>query len=361
MTMDSPIGPRMRVDGREVDYFCGTSYYVMHGRAQVIEAACEATRRFGMGPGTLAAMQVYGDLQEALREWFSAEHVTYMVSGYSGPMALLQGICEPDDLLLMDDATHYSIRDALPTLGAKVVTFPHMDPSGLEDALKVLAPGQRPVVVTDGVFPSSGDLAPLDAYRAILDRYPDGRLIVDDSHGVGVMGENGRGALEHFGAEGPRSHVAGTLSKAFGGLGGIIPGDEDLQDRIKERALIMRGASMPPPAAAAAGLAALRMLKADPAIRERLIRNVKQIRDGLRGLGYDLADTPVPIVTLRDKGPDYEAIGTALAERDIMVKPMAPGGYSDAPKDRPSMRIAVFSEHTPQQIDRLIAALAELA
>ncbi|QEW18517.1 8-amino-7-oxononanoate synthase/2-amino-3-ketobutyrate coenzyme A ligase [Marinibacterium anthonyi] len=361
MTMEGPIGARMRVDGREVDYFCGTSYYVMHGRAQVIEAACDATRRFGMGPGTLAAMQVYADLQEALRDWFSAEHVTYMVSGYSGPMALLQGVCEPDDLLLMDDATHYSIRDALPTLGAKVVTFAHMDPSGLEDALTALAPGQRPVVVTDGVFPSSGDLAPLDAYRAILDRYPDGRLIVDDSHGVGVMGANGRGALEHFGAEGPRSHVAGTLSKAFGGLGGIIPGDDVLRDRIRDRALIMRGASMPPPAAAAAGLAAMRMLKADPTIRARLGANVRRMRDGLRGLGHDVADTPVPIVTLKDKGPDYEAIGAALAKRDIMVKAMAPGGYSDAPQDRASMRIAVFSEHTTDQIDRLIAAMAELA
>ncbi|WP_253913110.1 pyridoxal phosphate-dependent aminotransferase family protein [Pseudoruegeria sp. HB172150] len=360
--MDGPIGPRMRIDGREVDYFCGTSYYAMHGRPEVIEAACEATRRFGMGPGTLAAMEVYQELQEALCAWFGAEYVTYLISGYASPMALMQGICEPGDLILMDAATHYSIRDAVPSLDLRVVTFAHRDTSALEDVLKAeLRSGERPVVVTDGVFPSGGALAPLADYRAILDRYEDGRLVVDDSHGVGVLGTHGRGLLEHFAAEGPRSHVAGTLSKAFGGLGGIIPGDEALRDRIKERARIMRGASPPPPAAAAAGLTALRLLTADHSIRRRLGANVAQMRSGLRALGFDVAETPVPIVTLTDAGRDLAAIAEGLAVRDILVKLVAPGGYSDAPADRPSLRIAVFSEHTPEQIDRLIATVAELA
>ena len=361
MVMGGPIGPRMQIDGRQVDYFCGTSYFALHGHPEVIEAACEATRRFGMGSGTLASVPVYDDLQQALRDWFRAEHVTYMISGYASPMALLQGLCEPGDLLLVDVATHYSVRDAVPTLDLPVVQFRHLSPDDLAVKLRQeLKPGQCPVVVTDGVFPSGGALAPLVDYADILAGYDNALLCIDDSHGIGVLGDGGRGALEHFGIEGPGRHAAGTMSKAFGALGGIIPGDATLAGRLRERARILRGASPPPPAAAGAGLAALRLLSGDPSFRQRLRANVKQMRDGLRGLGFDLPDTPVPVVTLRGGGRDLAALTAGLSERDILVKLTPASGYSDAP-DVPTLRIAVFSEHSAEQIDRLIRSVAELA
>lgn len=361
MAMGGPIGPRMLIDGRDVDYFCGTSYFALHGHPEVIDAACAATRRFGMGPGTLASVPVYDELQQALRDWFAVEHVTYMISGYTSPLALLQALREPDDLLLVDEATHYSIRDAVPTLDLPVVRFRHLSPDDLAAKLKQeLKPGQRAVVVTDGVFPSGGALAPLTDYAGVLGGYDDALLCIDDSHGFGALGDGGRGALEHFGIEGPRRHAAGTMSKAFGALGGIIPGDAALATRLRERARILRGASPPPPAAAGAGLAALRLLSGDPSFRQRLRVNVKHLRDGLRGLGFAVPDTPVPIVTLRDQGRDLAALAAGLAERDILVKLTPALGYSDAP-DEPTLRIAVFSEHSPEQIDRLIGSIAELA
>ena len=363
MRMDSPLGPRMRIDGREVDYFCGTSYYCLHGHPEVIEAACAATRRFGMGPGTHAAMEVYEELQAALRDWFKADHVTYMISGYTSPMVMLQGLRDEVDLIFVDAATHYSVRDALPTLDLPVHSFRHCSPDSLAEELTAhLRPGQRPAVMTDGVFPSSGTLAPLTDYIRAMAGYDGARLCVDDSHGIGVLGSGGRGALEHFGVEGQFAHVAGTMSKAFGGLGGIVPSDRTQADQISAKARILRGASLPPPAAAAAGLAGLRILRENPQMQANLRRNTNQMRKGLRDLGFALPDTPVPIVTLRaslhSQTPDMATLRDHLAAQGILTKLTPAGGYSDAPPED-SLRIAVFSEHGPAQIDRLLTTLAD--
>lgn len=358
ITMESPLGARMRINGREVDYFCGTSYFCLHGHPEVIEAACAATRQFGMGSGTLARMQVYEDLQERLRAWFGAEEVVAMISGYTGPMTLLQGLRDDFDVVFIDASTHYSSRDAIPTLGKPVHSFRHLDAQSLAEALKShLAPGQRPVVVSDGVFPASGALAPLEEYRKVMAPYDGALLCIDDSHGVGAIGASGRGTLEHAGLESQGNYLAGTLSKAFGALGGIIPGDAALAEKVDRNAMIMRGASPPPPGAAAAANAALRILETTPRMRTDLIRNVQHMRGGLRKLGFEVADTPVPIVTIR--GADFDGLRDRLGERDIIVKATPAGGYSDAP-DVPTMRVAVFSEHAPEQIDRLLVSMGEL-
>lgn len=359
MLMQSPIGPRMVIDGREVDYFCGTSYYTLHGNPRVIEAATRATRDYGLGPATGAGMPVYDALQEMLCTWFRAEKVTLMISGYVSPMAMMQGLKDDIDLILMDEVTHYSGRDAVAGLGLPVHPFPHLDPQGLEAALQNhLRPGQRVAVLTDGVFPSTGALPPLDAYRALLDPY-GGLLCIDDSHGLGVLGAGGRGTLEHFGVEGPQSHVAGTLSKAFGGLGGIVPGSVELGEKLTRNAMILRGASPPPPASAAAALEGMRILTEQPELRQTLAANIARMRNGLRGLGLAIADSPVPIVLLRAPGTDLAAVSEALVQRGIRVKYSAPGGYSDAPAVE-TLRIATFATHSPDQIDHLIGALAEL-
>lgn len=357
--MESPLGARMRINGREVDYFCGTSYFCLHGHPEVIEAACTATRQFGMGPGTLAQMQAYTDLGERLCAWFGVEHVVSMISGYSGPMALLQGLRDDFDVVLVDAATHYSARDATPTLGKPVHSFGHLDADSLAEALsRHVGPGQRPVVVADGVFPSTGALAPLADYRKAMAPYDGSLLCIDDSHGVGAIGESGRGSLEHACLETEGNYLAGTLSKAFGALGGIIPGDAALAEKIGRNAMIMRGASLPPPGAAAAANAALRILQTTPRMRCDLVRNVRHMRSGLRKLGFDVADTPVPIISIRGD-VDFDTLQARLDERDIVVKVTQASGYSDAP-DVPMMRLAVFSEHSPEQIDRLLSSMAEL-
>lgn len=357
--MESPLGARMMIGGREVDYYCGTSYFCLHGHPEVIEAACAATRQYGMGPGTLAYMQVYADLQDRLRDWFGTQEVVYMISGYTSPMALLQGLRDDFDIILMDSAIHYSTRDAIPTLGKPIHEFRHADAGNLAEQLSLhVKAGQRPAVLTDGVFPSSGRLAPLADFRQAMAPYEGALLCVDDSHGVGVLGETGRGSLQHAGLEGKGNFFAGTMSKAFGALGGIVPGDAALAEKIARNAMIMRGASPAPPGLAAAAAASLRVLQTMPEKRTNLIRNIKHMRSGLRTLGFKVDDTPVPIVTVKGL-TDLEQLRERLAERDIIVRVQQAGGYSDAP-NVPTLRIAVFSEHSPAQIDRLLQSMAEL-
>ncbi|PSJ56428.1 aminotransferase class I/II-fold pyridoxal phosphate-dependent enzyme [Pseudaminobacter soli (ex Li et al. 2025)] len=359
VSMETPLGARMRINGREVDYFCGTSYFCLHGHPEVIEAACAATRQFGLGPGTLAQMQVYADLERRLCDWFGTEQVVTMISGYSSPMAMLQGLRDDFDLIFIDEATHYSARDAIPTLNKPVHRFRHLDADSLaRQLLRHMAPQLRAAVVTDGVFPSTGGLAPLADYRKAMESYEDSILCVDDSHGVGVLGGSGRGSLQHARLEGEGNFFAGTLSKAFGALGGIVPANTSLADRIKSNAMILRGASLPPPGAAAAAITAMRLLETTPRMRTDLERNVKHMRGGLRSLGFEIEDTPVPIVLVRGD-VDLERVHAELDKRDIVVKVTPASGYSDAP-DVPTMRLAVFSQHTPQQIDRLLSSIAEL-
>lgn len=359
VTMETPLGARMRINGREVDYFCGTSYFCLHGHPEVIEAACAATRQFGLGPGTLAHMQVYTDLQEKLCAWFGVEQVVTMISGYASPMAMLQGLQDDFDLILIDEASHYSACDAIPTVGKPVHRFRHLDANSLADALsRHVTPRLRAAVVTDGVFPSTGQLAPLADYRRAMASYDGTILCVDDSHGVGVLGSGGRGSLQHAGLAGEGNYFAGTLSKAFGALGGIVPADASLADRIARNAMILRGASLPPPAAAAAAIAAMHLLQNNPQMRADLDRNVKHMRSGLRDLGFVIPDTPVPIVSIRGD-VDLERIRVELDKRDIIVKVTPASGYSDAP-DVPTIRVAVFSAHTPQQIDGLLTSMGEL-
>jgi 8-amino-7-oxononanoate synthase len=356
--MESPIGARMVIGGREVDYYCGTSYFCLHGHPEVIEAACAATRQYGMGPGTLAHMQVYADLQERLRQWFGTEEVVYMISGYTSPLVLLQGLREDFDVIFIDAATHYSTRDAIPTLGKPVHEFRHGDAGDLAEQLsRHVLPKQRPAVLTDGVFPSSGRLAPLGDFRQAMAPYEGALLCIDDSHGVGVLGETGRGSLQHAGLEGVGNFFAGTMSKAFGALGGVVPGDVALAEKITRHAMIMRGASPAPPGLAAAAAASLRVLQTTDK-RAHLARNVRHMRGGLRALGFEVADTPVPIVTINGV-TDLEQLRDRLAERDIIVRVTQAGGYSDA-SDVPTMRLAVFSEHSPVQIDRLLSSISEL-
>ncbi len=357
--LQSPLGPRMIVDGRAVDYFCGTSYHSLHGHPDVIAAANAANSAYGLGLGTRADVPAYRALNDALCGFFGVEATTYTISGYVSALIVLQGIRADYTRVFVDAAAHYGINDALATVDRPVHRFRHRDPQDLADLLaRHLAPGDVPMVVTDGVFPSSGALAPLADYDAILRGYDNASMCVDDAHGVGAIGATGGGAMELAGVTGQRRYLAGTTSKAFGGAGGFIPGTRALAERLAANVPLLAGASPPPPASAAAAAAGIALVRGKHGLLGRLAVNVAHLRRGLRGLGLSVADSPVPIVSLTADG-DLDAVRAALSRQDILVKRVAPRGYSDAP-DRESLRIAVFSGHTPDQIDRLVGAIGAL-
>ncbi len=357
----SPIGSRMIINGREVDYYCGTSYYALHGHPQVIAAASDAMLQFGIAPATSLVMAPYQEVEELAKSFFDAESITYMASGYLGMMVLTQALQDDYDIIFIDNLSHYSILDAVATLGKKIVRFSHLTPDDLEKKLaEHVHPGQVPLVITDGVFPVTGAIAPLPEYAQALVRYDRSLLCVDDSHAVGVIGERGQGTFEYHGVISEVKHYfSGTLSKAFGGFGGIVVGDRSLNEEIKKNVRVPLGASRPPIPAAAASAMGIRLLRDHPQMRHNLWRNVKQVRDGLRNLGFEIADTPIPIVNVKGSfSVDLEHVQEELYRKDIVVAHIPPRGYSDAP-DVESLRIAVFSTHREEQIDRLLEAIKE--
>lgn len=360
--MGSPVGPRMIINGREVDYFCGTSYHTLHSHPRVIQAAQDALAAYGLGPATNAAVPPVEDVKEISKVFFDAETATYVISGYLGATVLVQALSHDYDLIFVDEKSHYSVFDGVATSGKRVIRFRHLDAGDLKEKLaSFVQPGQVPVVMTDGIFPVTGAIAPIPEYVEVLGAYDRYLLCTDDAHGVGVLGEHGRGTLEHFGLAGDPYYTAGTLSKACGGIGGIIPGPQSLADKIAEYVRVPVGASPAPVPAAAAAATGLRILMEHPEMLQRLRENTMTVRRGLRELGFSVSDSPVPIVNVPGTpSVDLKYVEEDLMEAGIAVLYVPPRSYSDAP-DVESLRIAVFSTHTGEQIERLFEGIRRAA
>ena len=376
--IESPPGAETVIDGRRYLYFAGTGYLGLQGHPEVIRAACEATQRYGIGSATTRAG--FGNTPpviEAEREaarLFGTEDAFYFMSGYVGNEILTRLIDGEVDCVFIDQCSHYCVFDAAYRLGKPVHEFRHCDAEDLADKLpSKLPPGARPLVMSDGVFSARGTIAPVAEYREILRRYPGSTLMIDDAHGLGVLGQNGRGTLEHAGlfqlgvnVDVPDRHkpdspcllMCGTLSKALGGYGGIIPGTGAIIERIKSSSHYYAGASPPPVPAAAASAQALRLVIAHPEMRARLWENVRTLKSGLRQMGLEVDDTPVPIICLTLGTADaMQRIQRELAARGILIAYMPT--YSGLGPEG-ALRVAVFSTHTEEMIARLLDELQQL-
>ena len=359
--MGSAVGPRALIDGKEFDYFGGTSYYSLHADPRVMDAACAAIRAHGTGPGTTIDTPPMRDLLGAIAAYFGEEDARVVASGYLSDMMLLQALSEQFDVAFVDEWAHYSVYDGVRTTGKAVVSFAHLDAGDLRTQIQRHLPaGRVPLVLSDGVFPITGSIAPLPDYLDVLADYEGALLCIDDSHGVGVLGERGRGTIEYWGLTGPNRHFAATLSKAFGGLGGFVTGSKEFTAKVDRSGRISEGSSPLSTAAAAAAATGLRILSQHPELRQRLRENVARLRDALIALGLDVIRSPVPIVCVRETaGLDLARVEDGLRNAGIVVSLISARGYSDAPAV-PALRIAVFSGHTTEQIERFVTMLRGL-
>jgi 8-amino-7-oxononanoate synthase len=395
---ESPPGPIVRIDGVEYLYFVGTAYLGLQGHPDVIRAACEAAERYGIHSATSRAG--FGNTPPTLSverraaELFGCEASFCFPSGYAGNSILLRAIESRFDALLVDEYSHYSVFEAAAQSGRPVFRFRHRDAGDLADKLREhLQPRQRALVMTDGVFSVRGTIAPLADYVAALAAYPGAAILVDDAHGVGVLGHRGRGTLEHFGLfDGPfagsinadagteevvakTSHMAqeplrqpppspscrvflcATLSKALGGYGGIIPGSQRFIEGVRRASHWYDGATAPPAPVSAASAKAIEIVLAEPDLRTRLWSNVRRVKCGLRALGFGVDDTPVPIICLEiGDAENMRRIQQHLLRRGIAIAYMpAYSGLTAAG----GLRIAVFATHTEEMIQRFLDELRQ--
>lgn len=372
--MEGPPGAMTRIDGKDFLYFGGTNYLGLSGHAEVIEAACTALRRYGIHTAT--SRSGYGnsplvlEVERRAAELFGSEAAFYFASGYAGNAILIQALADRADVVLADQSAHYSLEEAGRLAGRPLVRFRHGDADDLRLKLGELAShGQRPLVLSDGVFSLTGAVAPLDRYVEILRGYRTATLLIDDAHGIGTIGGNGRGSLEHLGlwdknvngdpaGDGLGIYLSGTLSKAIGGFGGIVPSNGALLDRMRRTSHYYEGASAPMSAAAGATAKALEIVLRQPQLRERLQQNGRRLRGGLRSLGLAVDDWPTPIVALAiGTGENMRRIHDELRRIGIIVPYFAAYSGSGAAG---RLRIAVFATHTDEMLDRLVAELGKL-
>ena len=368
--MESAPGARALISGRWRDYFSGTGYLGLQGHPGLVDAATAALRQYGLTTATsrggYGEHVVFHSVEDAAARFLGEERALYTVSAYLGSGVLLQALRGEYDCVYVDESAHFSVREAVAASGAPAHTYAHCDPASLLRSIRnTLAPAERPVVLTDGVFPISGEIAPLAAYVAVLSDFAGAILCVDDAHATGVIGPLGRGSLEYCGVELPpataspvRCHTAHTLSKALAGHGGLIGGSAGFVEGLWRNARALSGSSPSPIPAAAASAWSLNYVMEHAELRRELWANVRRCRDGFRRLGWDVEDTPVPIICLRARpGLDLARIQRELLARDFCVAHIT--SYSSTPEGG-ALRVAVFATHTGEQIDRLVGAVEEL-
>lgn len=300
-------------------------------------------------------------LRKRRRVFFEAERALYFVSGYLGNAILLQGLASQYEAIFVDQESHYSVMDGIAMVNKPTTIFAHRDPDDLRHKLKTkLFSGQRPLVISDGIFPASGEIAPLRDYDQVLAQYDQALLCVDDAHATGVLGRKGQGTLEYCHVQGEGRYSTGTMSKAFGGHGGIITGSESFIDRLNVGSRLPMASSPVPIPAAAATAKSLEILSGQPEFRQQLWSNVAYAKNAFRTMGFHaIPETPVPIICLSAKGVDLQAIQQHLFKEGIVVHYVPGGSYSSVPASG-AIRVAIFSTHSRKQIDRLAATLTAI-
>lgn len=366
--MESAPGPEVMIDGRRYRYFGGTSYLGLHGHPAVIEAGCEGFRQYGFHTAT--SRTGFGnsppllEVERRAAAFAGREAAFYFSSGYAANHILIQGAAGA--AVFVDETAHFCVMEASRLPGVPVHLFRSRDPGDLRARLaEHLPPLGRPIVMTDGIVPATGEMPPLSEYLQVLADFTPATLIVDDAHGLGVLGASGRGTLEHLGlddsANGGPDHggvaifCGGTLSKAMGGFGGIITGSGEFLHRVRSASHYYDGASAPPAPVATATAKALEILAADPSFRQSLQRNSQHLRQGLRGLGLDAHEVPSAQVGVRvGTAANMSRLHRELRDAGFIVPAIT--AYAGAGAEG-LLRFAVCAGHTPQMIDELLGTL----
>ena len=356
---DSPQQPQARVDGRPMLSFCGNDYLGLANHPEVIAALRDGAERWGVGSG--AAHLVNGHsrahqaLEEALAEFTGRPRALLFSTGYMANLGVISALAGRTDTVFEDRLNHASLLDGALLSRARLRRYPHADAQALK---RLIDSDPARLIVTDGVFSMDGDLAPLPELAAIA-RDSGAWLMVDDAHGLGVLGHEGRGSPDHFGL-GPEDVpiLMGTLGKAFGTFGAFVAGSEELIETLIQSARSYIYTTATPPALAEATLASLAITRREHWRRERLAEWIERFRTGATRIGLNLMDSPTPIQPiLAGSAEQALAWSAALEAAGLLVTAIRP---PTVPEGTARLRITLSAAHTADDIDRLLAALARL-
>ena len=299
-TIESAADGWMVVDGKRVLNFCTNNYLGLANHPLMRQAAQEAIDRWGVGPAAVRTIAgttaLHLELERRLAAFKGVEDALYVQSGFNANQAAIPPLVGKGDVIFSDRLNHASIIDGCRLSGAKTIVYEHCDPADADAKMNEHLPHfRRGLLITDGVFSMDGDVAPLDQLYEVAARHGV-MTMVDDAHGEGVLGRGGRGIVDHFGLHGKFDVEIGTLSKAFGAVGGVIAGKKLIVDFIRQRARPFLFSSATTPADTAACLAAVDLLEESEELVARLWDNAATLRQGLQDLGFDTGHSQTPII-----------------------------------------------------------------
>ncbi|HDZ61891.1 MAG TPA: pyridoxal phosphate-dependent aminotransferase family protein [Nitrospirae bacterium] len=358
--IQSAQDPEVIVDGRKMIMIGSNNYLSLTNHPKVKEAAIEALNKYGSGcagsrflNGTL---DIHVELEKKLADFMRKENALIFSTGYQTNLGVISAIAGKDDVILIDKMDHASIIDGCRLSFSEVKKYRHNDMEDLERLLKQYSDKGK-LIVVDGVFSMEGDIADLPGVVSLAKKY-DARIMVDDAHGIGVLGRTGRGTAEHFDLEDEVDLIMGTYSKSLASIGGFIAASEDVIHYIKHAARSLMFSASPPPASVASVSAAIDIIKDEPERRERLWHNTNKMLDGFKSLGFDTGLCATPIIPLI-VGDDRKAFTMARILHDkgifanVAVSPAVPSGKA-------LIRTSYMATHTDEQLDKVLKVFEEV-
>lgn len=359
--MDSAADAWMVVDGKRVLNFCTNNYLGLANHPALKEAAKKAVDEWGVGPAavrTIAGTQaLHVELERRLAEFKGVEAALFVQSGFCANQAAIPPLVGREDVIFSDRLNHASIIDGARLSRAKIVVYEHRDAADLEVKIKEHLPNyRRGLAITDGVFSMDGDIAPLDRLYAVAEKYSV-LTMVDDAHGEGVLGK-GRGGVAHFGLQGKFDVEIGTLSKAFGVVGGVIAGRQVVVDYIKQKARPNLFSSATTPADTAACLAAVDILERSTELVDKLWANAEYFKKAMKELGFDTGKTETPIVpVMLGQVALAKQFSARLFEEGIFAMAL---GFPTVPQGLARIRVMNTAAHSREDLDFGLAAFEKV-
>ena len=354
-------GPVVRINGKELIMLGSNSYLGLTDDPRVKEAAKRAIDKYGTGcagsrflNGTL---DLHLQLEHELAEFLGKEAVLLFSTGFQTNLGIISTLVGKGDYVIIDKSDHASIVEGCRLSLGEIKRFRHNDMAHLEKVLQGLETEAGKFIVVDGVYSMEGDIAPVPEILKLCKKY-GARLMIDDAHGLGVLGETGAGTAEHFGLTDEVDIIMGTFSKSLASLGGFAASNRDVIEYLKHKArALIFSASISPPNTAAA-LEALRILKSEPERRKALWENTRRLQEGLRSLGFDIGNTQTPVIPvyIGDELKTFQ-ICRALHDEGVFVNPVVPPGV---PPGKSLLRLSVMATHKPEHIDFALEKLEKV-
>lgn len=356
MPIQEVSGNTVRVDGKEMIMVGSNNYLGLQDHPKVMKAAQDAVKRYGVATcgsrflnGTL---DIHLELEERLAKFIKKEAALAFSTGFQTNQGIITTLIGRGDAVVTDKMVHASIVDACRLSYGHVFKYKHNDMADLEKQLASLDKDIGKLIIVDGVYSMEGDFTNLPGVIEVAKKY-NAKVMVDDAHGIGVMGKNGRGTSEHFGVEDDVDLVMGTFSKSFASLGGFVAGDKKVISYIKHFARSLIFSASITPASVATVLATLDIIENEPERREKLWSITKKMKDGFQAMGYNTGPTETPIIPI--------IIGTVeltfllwklVKEEGIFTNPVI---FPAVPKDKSLIRTSYSATHTDEQLERVLA------